>query len=158
MHFLEKQKSQTQMRSGFGAAGQTRTADLVITNDVLYHLSYSSIFFPADYLVRGNLATEKGLEPSASSVTGWRSNRLNYSAKFFVLRCFAWCLTNITDRTKSVNTFFQIFQISFSPSVTRKNTFSRAEITSSFVILRRAPYPHLQSFFQIPLLIFQGLC
>ena len=29
--------------AAFGAAGQIRTADLVITNDALYRLSYSSI-------------------------------------------------------------------------------------------------------------------
>ena len=42
-----------------GAAGQIRTADLILTKDALYLLSYSS-----------GLATEKGLEPSTSSVTG----------------------------------------------------------------------------------------
>ena len=36
----------------FGAAKQIRTADLVITNDVLYHLSYSSIFYAADLHLR----------------------------------------------------------------------------------------------------------
>ena len=64
----------------FGAAKQIRTADLVITNDVLYHLSYSSIFYAADFHLRHNLATVKGLEPSTSSVTGWRTNRLYYTA------------------------------------------------------------------------------
>ena len=38
----------------FGAAKQIRTADLVITNDVLYHLSYSSIFYAADFHLRHN--------------------------------------------------------------------------------------------------------
>ncbi len=31
-------------------------------------------------LERGMMATEKGLEPSTSGVTGRRSNRLNHSA------------------------------------------------------------------------------
>ena len=62
----------------FGAADQIRTGDLILTKDALYLLSYSS----KDYapLTRGIVATEKGLEPSTSGVTGRRSNRLNHSA------------------------------------------------------------------------------
>ena len=52
-----------------GAARQIRTADLILTKDALYRLSYSS-----------KMATRKGLEPSTSGVTGRRSNQLNYRA------------------------------------------------------------------------------
>ena len=55
----EKRKNHRRLTVVNGAVKQIRTADLVITNDVLYLLSYNSI-----------MATEKGLEPSTSSVTG----------------------------------------------------------------------------------------
>ena len=41
------------------------------------------------------LATRKGLEPSTSSVTGWRTNHLYYRAKYsFVIKVYWWAFTD----------------------------------------------------------------
>lgn len=49
-----------------GGYGESRTHDLFITSELLCQLSYAA------------MASRKGLEPSASRVTGARSNHLSY--------------------------------------------------------------------------------
>ena len=53
----------------YGAGNEIRTRYLHLGKVALCQMSYARI-----------MATEKGLEPSTSGVTGRRSNRLNHSA------------------------------------------------------------------------------
>ena len=45
----------------FGAAGQIRTADLVITNDALYRLSYSSIAVSNSFIIIARIGKKSSL-------------------------------------------------------------------------------------------------
>ncbi len=64
LNFLKKFRKQkkplkSEDLSGFrGAARQIRTADLILTKDALYRLSYSSMFVPQ----RGTMLNRPGLE------------------------------------------------------------------------------------------------
>ena len=60
------------LTSCFGAQSRNRTNDTGIFSPLLYRLSYLGL--KRDRLAgAGPLATQKGLEPSTSSVTGWHS-------------------------------------------------------------------------------------
>ena len=68
-----------------GALGRNRTTDTGIFSPLLYRLSYQGI----------NMAIRMGLEPMTSSVTGWRSNQLNYrTAKIAILIWWAFTDSN----------------------------------------------------------------
>ncbi len=67
-----------------GASGRSRTNDTWIFSPLLYQLSYRGISSRENLgSMLGNMATRNGLEPSTSSVTGWRANRLHHRAKFY---------------------------------------------------------------------------
>ena len=68
----------------FGASGRNRTNDTRIFSPLLYLLSYRGIRGSKlpQYAICVIMATPNGLEPSTSSVTGWRANRLHHRAKY----------------------------------------------------------------------------
>ena len=64
-----------------GASGRNRTNDTRIFSPLLYLLSYRGIWgSELPQYARCVMATPNGLEPSTSSVTGWRANRLHHRA------------------------------------------------------------------------------
>ena len=81
-----------------GAVGQIRTADLFLTKEVLCLLSYNSKWQRRLALP---VATRMRLELTTSSVTGWRSNQLNYRAAYSYQQMILYNTQHII-----VNTFF----------------------------------------------------
>ena len=77
----ELRPQMTPMFQRHGASGRSRTNDTRIFSPLLYLLSYrgmlSRVKLGSDAL---KMATRNGLEPSTSSVTGWRANRLHHRA------------------------------------------------------------------------------
>ena len=68
-----------------GASGRNRTNDTRIFSPLLYLLSYRGILSRKSAQIRKmryKMATRNGLEPSTSSVTGWRANRLHHRARY----------------------------------------------------------------------------
>ena len=78
----ELRPQMTPMFQRHGASGRSRTNDTRIFSPLLYLLSYrgmlSRVKLGSDAL---KMATRNGLEPSTSSVTGWRANRLLHRAR-----------------------------------------------------------------------------
>ena len=62
------------------STGWAKSADLVLPDGIEPSTRGFSVPCSTDWATEAQMATRNGLEPSTSSVTGWRSNQLNYRA------------------------------------------------------------------------------
>lgn len=75
-----------------GGWGRDRTVDLTI---------FSRTLVPTELPSRKTFATQTGLEPATSAVTGRRANQLRYWARVgYSIACSVWPLTNYHVRKK----------------------------------------------------------
>ena len=104
--YVKKKKSRTLSCAAFGAAKQIRTADLVITNDVLYHLSYSSIFYAADFHLRHKWRPWRGSNPRPPA---WQAGVLTdcTTRPLFIFASLAERLIIIAQALWFVKPFFE---------------------------------------------------
>ena len=82
-----------------GAGGRTRTPDLLITNQLLYQLSYTSLFC---------MVGATGLEPAASWSQTMHSTKLSYAP---IVDCHLTAFILYTTKKNLSIPFFNVFQL-----------------------------------------------